>query len=156
MFIQVSVVYLYNKIKRIEIMTANEIISAKNELGIGGQYKIVKDWVYHKKDSDKRFSAYQRLHLFIESFENAEREKNARLNSKLVFEFLELENIEADYKSIYGSRYYTISGKYVRVSNHHYTSEMYKECDFNFCSYEVNGHLEIIESLKLILNRLIK
>ena len=34
-------------------MTAIEIISAKNILGIGGEYKIVKDWVYNKKNSDK-------------------------------------------------------------------------------------------------------
>jgi len=133
-------------------MTAKEIISAKNNLGIGGEYKIVKDWVYNKKDSDKRFSAYQRLDLFIGEYENAEREKNAGQNSKLVFDFLEGQNVECDYKSIYGSRYYTINGKYVRVSNHHYTSEMYKECEFNFCSYTKNGHLEIIESLKAILN----
>lgn len=133
-------------------MTAIEIISAKNILGIGGEYKIVKDWVYNKKNSDKRFSAYQRLDLFIESFENLEREKNARQNSKLVFEFLEENNIIADYKSIYGSRYFNINGKSIRVSNHHYTSEMHKECDYNFCSYNKNGHLEIINSLKSIIN----
>jgi hypothetical protein len=133
-------------------MNANDIIIAKKNLGIGGEYKIVKDWVYNKKNGDKRFSAYQRLDLFIEKFENEQRESNARHNSKLVFEFLENQNVKCDYKSIYGSRYYTINGKYVRVSNHHYTSEMYKECDYNFCSYKLNGHLEIIESLKLILN----
>ena len=133
-------------------MTATEIISLKNKIGIG-EYKIVKDWVYFKKDFDKRFSAYQRLDLFIECFENLEREKNARQNSKLVFEFLEENNVECDYKSIYGSRYYTINGKHIRVSNHHYTSEMHKECEFNFCSYAKNGYLEIIESLKEHLNK---
>ena len=111
-------------------------------------YKVVDGWVYRKYNHEKRFSAHMRKDLFIEDYEDSIRELNAKKNAHLVFKFLEENNIIAYYKSIFGSRYYIINGKSVRVSNHHYTSEKHEECSFNFCSYEENGYKGIIEELQ--------
>jgi ribosomal protein L4 len=115
------------------------------------QYKVVGDKVMRKLHFEKRFSFDSKKEDFLNDFIEMQRTIIANENCKKTVEFLETLGLTPDYKSVFGAKYFFTEKGKIRVSNHHYTSEKHNEPDFNFCSYEKNGYIEIIESLKKIL-----
>lgn len=77
-----------------------------------------------------------------------EKERNANSNVSKVVNFLESNNAVLVSESVYGSLYYIYKGYKIRVSNHDWTSEKHSSPDFNLCSYEENGHIDMINIIK--------
>ena len=46
-----------------------------------------------------------------------------------------------------GSWYYNFKGMKVRISDHCWTSQYHNAPDVNLCSYDLNGHVELINQL---------
>ena len=130
------------------IQQAFDIYSKSNN----SEYKLVGQKVMRKLYFEKRFSFYSMKENFLNNFIEVQNTIVANENCKKAIEYMESIGLIPDYKSVFGAKYfYTEKGK-IRISNHHYTSEKHNEPDYNFCSYEVNGYVEIINSLKTILN----
>jgi len=98
------------------------------------------------------FMEKKQWHKFDEivtTWENHERMKNSNANVKKVCEFIEKNGGEFQCKSMYGSVYYIYKGHKIRVSNHDWTSEKHIEPEINLCSYEKDGHIELIKKLNI-------
>jgi len=116
------------------------------------EYKIVGNKVMRKLHFEKRFSFYSTKESFLNDFIEMKKTIIANENCKKTIEFLETLGLVPDYKSVYGAKYFFTEKGKIRVSNHHYTSEKHNEPDYNFCSYEKDGYIQMIESIKLIFN----
>ena len=109
---------------------------------------------YQFNDSGRIFTMFmgkKQWHKFdelVERWERFEKERNADANVKATCLFIEENGGKCTYKSMYGAKYYDFKGYKVRISNHHWTSDNHLDPDVNLCSYEVNGHIEMINKLK--------
>ena len=133
-------------------MTLTQAIDYRNNQKSGRTFKVSKNWIMVKNNSDKRFSDHSSVVIFIENVENEIKTNNSRLNAQKTIEYLVLIGLEIDNKSIFGSTYFYTKKGHIRVSNHHYTSEKYNDPELNLCSYNIDGHLEMIESAKNFLS----
>lgn len=93
---------------------------------------------------------YHKFDELVEKWESFEREKNARENARRATEYIESKGAEIRTKSMYGSVYFSYKGYIVRISNHHWTSEMHDECDYNIVNYEEGGYVKMIEAINNI------
>ena len=78
-------------------------------------------------------------------------EGKARRNAKKVCVFIESNGgVLVASSSKAGSYYDSYKGKKVRVSDHPWTSQFHSSPEVNLCSYDDNGHIEMIEQLNYI------
>ena len=133
-------------------MTLTEAIEYRNSQKSGRIFKVSKNWIMVKNNSEKRFSDHSNIEIFIENTESEIKMINSINNSKKTVDFLVSLGFEIDNKSFFGSVYFYTKIGHIRVSNHHYVSEKYNDPELNLCSYEIDGYLEMIESVKKFLN----
>lgn len=131
-------------------MRIEEAIIYKNNQNVK-TFKVSKNWVVAKSDTEKRFKDFSSIESFIEDTEIEINNNNAYLNSRKVVEYVLSLGLEADYKSIYGSVYFHTPKGTLRVSNHAYTSEKHLEPKLNVCSYKESGYLDMIKDINEFL-----
>jgi hypothetical protein len=133
-------------------MTINQALEYRNNQN-SRIFKVSKNWVMVKGKMDTKFKDHSSIEKFIESVEEEINNKNARENCNKVVDFLKGKKIELLKTSTFGSFYFYTKNGLIRVSNHHYTSDLHKETSLNLCSYEENGFNSLIEQVENFLNK---
>jgi NAD+--asparagine ADP-ribosyltransferase len=132
-------------------MTTQEIFAELKVTLPTAEFKVVKSNVYRKLHFEKRFSFYQTVENFISHHKELVYRKNASKNYKIAKEYLISLGLEI--KATSTNSIYFISDKgIIRVSDHHWTSEKHNEPILNLCSYDQNGHIQMINEINNLLN----
>ena len=132
-------------------MTINQAIEYRNGQNVR-TFKVSKNWVMVKGKMDAKFKDHSSIENFIESVEEEINNNNSRINCNKVVEYLKSKNIELFKTSTFGSFYFHTEKGLIRVSNHHYTSDLHKETSLNLCSYGKNGFENLINEFENFLN----
>jgi hypothetical protein len=132
-----------------------KITTEQKQVMVSELNKLYKTPMYNIAANGKIYTEFlgKKTYIANEVIVSRFKSSNATRNVSVVKTWIEQNGGElVGSSSKAGSWYYNLNGKKVRISDHCWTSQYHNAPDVNLCSYDLNGHVELIKQLATIAN----